>query len=146
MILEDLRLELGRVTARELSFVLGLGYEFAGVRERSSEAVGPSLEGTFANEAADRVVRVVYIPGRDARRAVAITRIELLAPGPVDEFDYASTGGLEVCMTRVEAHEGFAAGVRRHLRDAGRELRDRFGPVLTGRSWWSDHIDWGGLK
>src|SRR5262245_49620501 len=119
-----MRLELSRAIEDTLAFSQGWGYVFAGVREQATDALGTYLEGSYTNTTANRIVRVVYLPGHNAPRAVAITRIELVVSEPLDEFDYTSLGSMEVCVTDLSAVDGnSAAQFVSHLHNAEHVLR-----------------------
>ena len=144
---EEVRAELARVIEHGLSFLRGLGFDFTGVCERFTDATRTYFEASFTNETVNRIVRVVYYPKHDGPRAVAFTRIELVVPEPRDDFDYTSTGSMQVCVTDLSTPAGdFAARFGAHLRVSGQILRDQFMKVLRGGAWKSDALDWGGLK
>jgi hypothetical protein len=144
---ESLRVELGKATERGLSFLRSLGFDFAGVTEHATDALGTFMEGDYTNSKANRIVRVVYIPKQQGPGELAITQITLVVPEPFDDFDYTSTGSMEVCVTDLSAAEGdWETRIEYHLRASESALRNTFMAVLAGDFWQSDHIDWGGLK
>ncbi len=147
MVAEELRLDLERAMVRELPFLPGLGYTFAGVQQRATNALGPYLEGNFTNAAVNREVRVVYLPANGAPRSVAITSVVLIVPAPVDEFDYTTTDSMNTCVTDLSALDGsLISRLENHLRTSASILQAQFGEVLVGRAWQPDQLDWCGMK
>ncbi len=146
MIAEDVRLELSRSIERELAFLQSAGFRFEGVQENTSDAVGASLERVFTNQAVNRAVRVVYLPGHNAPHSVMYTSVNLLVGEPLDDFDYTSLHWMEVCVTELSRTGSGAEDFEQHVRDVVRLLKERFAEVLAGLAWESHHLDWRGLK
>jgi hypothetical protein len=144
---EDVRAALSKALERELAFLRELGFEFKGVTEEVSEVLGRVVRGHYTNGKVNRVVCVTYLPKGSGPREVATTNITLVTSEPADDFDYTSTGNMEVCATDLSALAGdLGARLEQHLRLSERALREKFMKVLHGRFWQSDHLDWGDLK
>jgi hypothetical protein len=144
---EDPRSVLGQVIAQELAFLQEMGFQFDGVTEAFSDALGTRLTGTYTNTKANRIVRVDYIPKQSGPREVALTNIDLVVPESLDDFDYTTLNSMRVCVTVLSDIKGdLGARLAHHLRASENALRNQFMAVLAGQAWQSDHLDWGDMK
>ena len=144
---EAIKTVLREATERELAFLREYSFAFTAVSEEYSEALKTWFTASLTNAVANRVVRVTYFPRKTGAREVAITDITRVEPESREWDDYTSLGSMQVRVTDLTDERGdLAARLTFHLHAAARTLHDQFLPVLLGREWKSDHLDWGGLK
>lgn len=124
-----------------------MGYEFQGINILSSELLGTYYEARLENTALNRIVSTLYIPQGLSGHEVMITRIQEITKSRLDEFDYSSTGFMEVnSMVTTEIINDFVERMELYLRNTEEKLILNFMPVLQGTDWKSDQMDWMGYK
>ncbi|OZG71076.1 hypothetical protein BTA51_22095 [Hahella sp. CCB-MM4] len=124
----------------------GLGYEYLGVEDISTQAIPKWLKGTFRNSSAARTVEVGYIPRGVGPSEVLKCHIADLNFKP-DDFDYTSTNQISVPTQKIsELHKDLDDRVCIILGEIAAELKENFNEVLSGEVFETEHIDWQGLK
>jgi hypothetical protein len=139
--------ELSKRIEKILDPVLnGLGYEYLGVEEISTQAIPKWLKGTFRNSSAARTVEVGYIPMGVGPREVLKCHITDLNFKP-DDFDYTSTNQMSVPTQKIaELDKDLNDRVSIILGEIANELNENFSEVLAGEVFETKHINWQGLK
>lgn len=113
----------------------------------SSKLLGTYYEANLENSALNRIVSTTYIPQGLSGREVMITRIQEITKSPLDEFDYSSTGCMEVSsMVTTEIINEFSERMELYVRETEKKLIHNFMPALQGITWKSDQMDWMGYK
>jgi hypothetical protein len=122
------------------------GFRYEGVQDISTELLPNWFEGCFINKTTNRCIEISYRPTSDRGRESLKCHISQLKV-EVDEFDYTSANRMSVPSQDISDIDGalsqkFAELLPRLVT----ELENNFKPVIQGKHFETEPIDWMGLK
>lgn len=123
------------------------GFTYQGVVLINTEAVPQWYIATFLNDEVNRSVEVTYIPkGKEITRCTFSLSIREANP-KIDEWDYTSLNSMEVPGKEVWEIDGeLLSKLKDCISSRLGLLQSDYLPVLQGKYFETDHLDWGDMK